>query len=129
MNREILRLALPSILANITVPLVGMVDIAVAGHLDGLESGAAAFIAAIALGSTLFDLLYWNFAFLRSGTGGLTAQAYGQGNLGECARVLKRALAIWQDEEQRKAVTQNGMRGDYSWDASAEEYLRIYQSV
>ena len=96
MNREILRLALPSILANITVPLVGMVDIAVAGHLDGLESGAgaAAFIAAIALGSTLFDLLYWNFAFLRSGTGGLTAQAYGQGNLGECARVLKRALVI-----------------------------------
>ena len=94
MNREILRLALPSILANITVPLVGMVDIAIAGHLDGLESGAAAFIAAIALGSTLFDLLYWNFAFLRSGTGGLTAQACGQGNLGECARVLKRALAI-----------------------------------
>ena len=94
MNREILRLALPSILANITVPLVGMVDIAIAGHLDGMESGAAAFIAAIALGSTLFDLLYWNFAFLRSGTGGLTAQACGQGNLEECARVLKRALVI-----------------------------------
>lgn len=96
MNREVLKLALPSILANITVPLVGMVDIAVAGHLDGAGNGisVAAFIAAITLGSSLFDLLYWNFAFLRSGTGGLTAQAYGRGDNAECTRILQRALAI-----------------------------------
>ena len=75
LKREILRLAVPSILANITVPLVGMVDIAVVGHLGG--SGAA-LIGGISIGTMLFDLLYWNFAFLRAGTGGLTAQAYGR---------------------------------------------------
>ena len=76
LNREILRLAVPSILANITVPLVGMVDMAVAGHLPGASS--AAFIGGITIGAMLFDLLYWNFGFLRVGTGGLTAQAYGR---------------------------------------------------
>ena len=76
LNKDILSLAIPSILANITVPLVGMADIAVAGHLPGSVSGAA-FIGGITIGTMLFDLLYWNFAFLRSGTGGLTAQAYG----------------------------------------------------
>lgn len=66
LNKEILRLAIPSILANITVPVVGMVDIAVAGHLHGSELlTAAAFIGGISVGSMLFDLLYWNFAFLR----------------------------------------------------------------
>lgn len=76
LSREILRLALPSILANITVPLVGMVDIAVAGHLPA--ASAAALIGGISIGAMLFDLLYWNFGFLRAGTGGLTAQAYGR---------------------------------------------------
>ncbi len=90
-NRDILKLALPSILANITVPLVGMVDIAVAGHLD-VES--ATLIGGIAIGSMLFDLLYWNFGFLRIGTGGLAAQAFGRGDRRECARILLRALAL-----------------------------------
>jgi len=76
LNKNILRLAVPSILANITVPLVGMVDMAVAGHLPG--SSAAALIGGITIGTMLFDLLYWNFGFLRVGTGGLTAQAYGR---------------------------------------------------
>jgi len=79
LNKEILRLAGPSILANITVPLVGMVDMAVVGHLGGVEGYAgAALIGGISVGTMLFDLLYWNFAFLRAGTGGLTAQAYGR---------------------------------------------------
>ena len=77
LHREILRLAVPSILANITVPLVGMVDIAIAGHLAS-GFGSAALIGGISVGTMLFDLLYWNFAFLRAGTGGLTAQAYGE---------------------------------------------------
>ncbi len=83
LNREILRLAGPSILANITVPLVGMADIAVVGHLGttGGVSGAA-LIGGISVGTMLFDLLYWNFGFLRAGTGGLTAQAYGRLNAG-----------------------------------------------
>ena len=95
LNKEILRLAIPSILANLTVPIVGMVDIAVAGHLQGTELfTAAAFIGGISIGSMLFDLLYWNFAFLRVGTGGLTAQAFGRGDRRECARILMRALLL-----------------------------------
>ena len=90
-NKDILKLAIPSILANITVPIVGMVDIAVAGHLD---SNAATMIGGIAIGSMLFDLLYWNFGFLRVGTGGLAAQAFGRGDRKECARILVRAVGI-----------------------------------
>lgn len=95
LNKEILRLALPSILANITVPLVGMVDVAVAGHLNGMTgTGAAAFIGGISIGSLLFDLLYWNFGFLRAGTGGLTAQAFGSGDMHECGRIFSRAVGL-----------------------------------
>ena len=90
LNREILRLAIPSIFANITVPLVGMVDMAVAGHLEG--TSAAALIGGITIGAMLFDLLYWNFGFLRVGTGGLTAQAYGRGD--DAGPILSRALRI-----------------------------------
>ena len=101
LNRDILRLAVPSILANITVPLVGMVDIAVAGHLGAAGgASAAALIGGISIGTMLFDMLYWNFGFLRAGTGGLTAQAFGKHNAGhdeaanEIALTLKRALGI-----------------------------------
>ena len=90
-NQSIIKLAIPSILANITVPIVGMVDIAIAGHLD---TSAATMIGGIAIGSMLFDLLYWNFGFLRVGTGGLAAQAYGRGDRRECARILTRALGM-----------------------------------
>ena len=90
-NKDILKLARPSILANITVPLVGMVDIAVAGHLD---TNAATMIGGIAIGSMLFDLLYWNFGFLRVGTGGLAAQAYGRGDRKECAGIFVRSIGI-----------------------------------
>ena len=95
LNKEILRLAVPSILANITVPLVGMVDMAVVGHLGTVEGLAgAALIGGISVGTMLFDLLYWNFAFLRAGTGGLTAQAYGRKDTSEIGRILARALRI-----------------------------------
>ena len=89
LNKEILRLALPSILANLTVPLVGLVDIAVAGHLD---SSAAALIGGISIGSLMFDLMYWNFGFLRAGTGGMTAQAFGREDWAGCVAILKRGL-------------------------------------
>jgi MATE family multidrug resistance protein len=90
-NRGILKLAIPSILANITVPIVGMVDIAIAGHLD---TNAATLIGGIAIGTMLFDLLYWNFGFLRVVTGGLAAQAYGREDRQECARILTRSVGI-----------------------------------
>lgn len=73
MHRRVLKLAVPSIFANITVPLVGMADLAIAGRM-----GDAASIGAVAIASMLFDLLYWNMGFLRTGTGGLTAQSYGR---------------------------------------------------
>ena len=88
-NKAILRLALPSILANITIPLVGIVDTAIVGHLSD-----AAAIGGIAIGTMLFDLLYWNFGFLRVGTSGLTAQAYGSGDETECRKILLRSLSI-----------------------------------
>ena len=71
MNKEILRLAIPSIISNITVPLLGLVDVAITGHMG------AQYMAAIAVGSMVFNLIYWLFTFLRYATGGLTAQAYG----------------------------------------------------
>ena len=88
-NKEILRLAVPSILANITIPLVGLVDTAIVGHL-----GDAAVIGGIAIGTMLFDLLYWNFGFLRIGTSGLTAQAYGRGSKEECRRILAQSMSL-----------------------------------
>ena len=101
LDREILRLALPSILANITVPLVGLVDTAVAGHLHNLSGSSAEFIGGISVGAMLLSVIYWNFAFLRASTGGLTAQAYGrsfgralQKKTDECSAILVRALKL-----------------------------------
>lgn len=88
-NRDILRLAVPSILANITIPLVGIVDTAIVGHLSDASA-----IGGIAIGTMLFDLLYWNFGFLRIGTSGLTAQAYGKGDLKECRKILTQSMTI-----------------------------------
>ena len=70
MNRKILALAIPNIISNITVPLVGMVDMAIVGHL-----GVDSLIGAMAIGVAIFNFIYWNFAFLRMGTSGLVAQA------------------------------------------------------
>lgn len=91
LNREILRLALPSILANITIPLVGMVDTAIAGHIIGPQ-GSAAYIGGISVGAMIFNLIYWNFFFLRVGTGGLTAQAFGRGDMTDSARIFLRSI-------------------------------------
>ncbi|MBO7646520.1 MAG: MATE family efflux transporter [Bacteroidales bacterium] len=89
MNREILRLALPSIITNLTVPLLGMVDVAIIGHISDARG-----IAAIALGTMIFNLIYWNFGFLRMGTSGLTAQAYGAEDRQEYLSVLVQGLTI-----------------------------------
>lgn len=89
MNKQILRLALPNIITNITVPLLGMVDIAIVGHI-----GNASHIGAIAIGTMIFNLIYWNFGFLRMGTSGFTAQAYGANNLDEALQIMIRGIAI-----------------------------------
>lgn len=88
-NRQILRLALPSIVSNITVPLLGLCDVAIAGHL-----GDAAYIAAIAVGSMVFNTMYWMLGFLRMCTSGLTAQALGARRLDEATLRLVQGLAL-----------------------------------
>ena len=87
-HRHILRIALPSILSNITVPLLGLADLTIVGHL-----GSPAYIGAIAIGSTIFNMIYWIFAFLRMGTSGMTSQAYGAGQKTEIQHLLLRSLA------------------------------------
>ena len=89
MNRRILHLAIPSIVSNITVPLLGLVDVTIVGHL-----GATAYIGAIAVGGLLFNILYWNFGFLRMGTSGLTSQAYGRKDKDAEIRVLVQAVSV-----------------------------------
>lgn len=89
MNREILKISIPSIVTNITVPLLGMVDVAIVGHI-----GDAGYIAAIALATMVFNLIYWNFGFLRMGTSGLTAQAFGAQDKEEYLNVLVRGIVI-----------------------------------
>lgn len=89
MNKAILRLALPSIVSNITIPLLGMIDIAIAGRI-----GDDSTIGALAIGTAIFNFIYWNFAFLRMGTSGLAAQAYGAGDSREGAAILGRSLFV-----------------------------------
>lgn len=88
-DRQILHIAGPAIISNITTPVLGLVDVAIVGHI-----GAAAFIGAIAVGSTMFNMLYWLFGFLRMGTAGLTSQACGSGDLAAQSAALRRSLAL-----------------------------------
>ena len=87
MNKRVLSLAVPSILANITVPLVGMVDVGVSGRL-----GDAVAIGAMAISTMLFDLLYWNLGFLRVGTGGMVAQAFGRRDFKDVMKIFTQGL-------------------------------------
>ncbi len=89
MNKKILRLAVPNIISNLTVPLLSSVDTALVGHLEH-----AYYIGAIAIGGMIFNFIYWGFGFLRMGTTGLTAQAFGEQNETESVRTLYRSLAV-----------------------------------
>ena len=88
-DKQILQIAVPSIVSNVTVPLLGMLDVAIVGHM-----GDAAYIGAVAVGSMIFNLVYWLFAFLRMGTSGMTAQALGRRDLVEVTRILVRSAGI-----------------------------------
>jgi len=89
MNKKILRLAIPNIISNITIPLLGIVDLALLGHLE-----SELYIGGIALGGMIFNFIYWGFGFLRMGTSGFTAQAYGERNLEECILSLSRGFIV-----------------------------------
>lgn len=86
-TREILAIAFPAIITNITTPILGLVDIAITGHI-----GDAVYLAAISLGGTVFNMLYWLFGFLRMGSSGLTAQAFGAGDKKAESLVFYRAI-------------------------------------
>ena len=89
MNKRVLRLAIPNIISNISVPLLGAVDTAVVGHLEQVY-----YLGAIAIGSLIFDFIFWGFGFLRMGTTGLVAQAYGEGNARKTKILLYRVLLV-----------------------------------
>lgn len=80
---------MPAIVSNITVPLLGLVDVSIVGHL-----GAASYIAAIAIGGMIFNVMYWLFGFLRMGTSGMTSQTFGKRDLRGVMRLLMRSLGI-----------------------------------
>lgn len=88
-RRRIWMLAWPIILSNITVPLLGLVDTAVVGHLPDSR-----YLAGVTLGATLFSFLYWGFGFLRMGTTGLTSQAVGRESDSEVRNLLGQSLLM-----------------------------------
>lgn len=88
-DKDILRIALPAIVTNITVPLLGLVDLAITGHI-----GSASYIGAIAVGGMIFNVVYWVFGFLRMGTSGMTSQALGRADYAEAVRLLLRSLTV-----------------------------------
>ncbi len=88
-HRQVWQLALPMIIANISTPVLGLVDTAMMGHLS-----SPLYLGAVAIGGMIFDFLFWGFGFLRMGTTGLTAQAFGQNNLPEIIAILWRAMLI-----------------------------------
>ncbi len=89
LNSAILSLALPAIFSNITVPILGLSDTYISGHL-----GADKFVAAIAVGSMMMNSCFWLFGFLRAGTTGLTAEAYGRKDILQSRRIFTLAFLI-----------------------------------
>jgi MATE family multidrug resistance protein len=88
-RKEILAIALPAIISNITTPILGLIDTAIVGHI-----GSAAYIGAIAVGGNMLNMLYWLFAFLRMGASGMTAQATGAKDDKQVSMILCRSLLI-----------------------------------
>ncbi|MDF1797496.1 MAG: MATE family efflux transporter [Coxiellaceae bacterium] len=89
LTKRILHLAVPMILSNLTIPLLGLVDTAVMGHLSH-----AYYLAAVGIGAMIFDLLYWSFGFLRMGTTGMASQAFGKADTVQMTLVLARHVIV-----------------------------------
>lgn len=128
-NSQILAIAIPSIISNITVPLLGLVDMTIVGHL-----GAASYIAAIALGGTLFNVIYWIFGFLRMGTGGLTSQAYGRKDDEDITGLIVRSLAVAGIISAvilvfHPLIMDFAFRHVFEADRIVEDYARQYLSI
>ena len=89
LDKDILKLSLPSVISNITVPLLGLSDTAISGHL-----GSEIYIAAVAVGTMMFNVVFWLFGFFRMGTTGITAQEFGRKNQHQCEVLLYRSIFI-----------------------------------
>ncbi|HBZ39193.1 MAG TPA: MATE family efflux transporter, partial [Balneola sp.] len=125
MNKRVLQLAIPNIISNISVPLLGAVDTAVIGHLEHVY-----YLGAIAVGSIIFDFIFWGFGFLRMGTTGLVAQAYGANNIHRTKVILIRVLLVALAGSVAILLLQYPLIEFSLWviDASpeVEQYTRIY---
>ncbi len=121
MNKEILRLAIPNIISNVSVPLLSTVDTALMGRMSELHLGA------IGLGTMLFNFLYWNFGFLRMSSTGLTAQAYGRKDEIEIINTLCRALLVAAILGLLMLIFQNpiGAAGMYLLNAAGAQHALV----
>ena len=126
-NREILRLSIPAVVSNITVPLLGLCDTAISGHL-----GAVSFLGAIAVGAMMVNPVFWLFGFLRMGTSGLTAQAFGAKNTEEQRRLFSQSLVLafgiglilWLLRQPLGSVMEMLMDADAEVSTMATDYFR-----
>ncbi len=133
MNKKILRLAIPNVISNISIPLLGLVDVALMGHL-----GSNTYIGAIAIGTMIFNIIFWAFGFLRMGSSGFTAQAYGQRNFHEAVMILARSLTLaltsgfliifFQKPIANLAFLMIGSSNEIETIASQYYYIRIYSA-
>ncbi len=128
MNKKILRLAIPNIISNLTVPLLGVVDTALIGHLEHVY-----YLGALAVGSMIFNFIFWGFGFLRMGTTGLTAQSFGQENKTDSIMTLSRALLVAGAASLAILLLQFFIIDLSFWliDASpaVEHFTRVYYSI
>ena len=132
-DRDVWRIALPMILSNITVPLLGMVDTAVTGHLD-----SAAYLGAVAIGSMIFGIIYTGFNFLRMGTTGIAAQRYGardndglRTSLGQAliaALLIATSLLVLQSPIMHLALPLLGATGEIAIHTDTYFSIRIWSA-
>ncbi len=88
-NKQIVRLAIPNIISNFSIPLLGAVDTALMGHLE-----SEFYLGAVGIGGVIFSFIYWGFGFIRMATTGLTAQAFGKNDTAACGLLLQRGISI-----------------------------------
>ena len=120
MHRRIFAIAVPAIVANIVVPLLGLLDLAIAGHI-----GATAMIGAVAVGATMFNLTYWNFGFLRMGTSDMTAQAFGRNDRMDCASLFVRSSIVATAIGMAIVVLQVPLRELLLWTIEPSSNVRV----
>ncbi|HID39517.1 MAG TPA: MATE family efflux transporter [Calditrichaeota bacterium] len=123
LNKQIIRLAVPNIISNLSVPLLSTVDTIIVGHLPGVW-----FIGAVAVGSMIFNFIYWGFGFLRMGTTGLTAQQYGAGRSQQSIMILARALLVALGGSLLLLLLQFPIAQFSFWLVEASENVELYAS-